>query len=103
MIDNQEFDKISINYFGIDWVLENNELICTNTHFADLFKSNPADLYINWAAAMQIQFHVCDLPQDYKNTTQEWSKAYLQHFVSAAQKRAKDMIDKFVTPFEKYT
>ncbi len=67
-----------------------------------LFKSKPSDLYINWAAAMQIQFHVCDLEQDFNGSVEDWAKAYLKHFVAQARKRADDMIRKFVEPFEKY-
>jgi type II restriction enzyme len=51
---------------------------------------------------MQIQFHVCDLEQTFTETKEEWAKAYLNHFVSQAKKRADDMIKKFVKPFEKY-
>lgn len=102
MIDNEEFDNFSINYFEIDWLLENDLLVCKDTHYVNLFKADPADLYINWAAAMQIQFHVSDLDQTYTGTRQDWTKEYLNHFVSQAKKRAKDMITKFVKPFEKY-
>ena len=102
MIDNKEFDNFTINYFEIDWELEKDKLICKDAHFACLFKSNPADLYINWAAAMQIQFHVCELDQTFKGTRKEWAKLYLKHFVAQAKKRADDMIMKFVKPFEKY-
>jgi type II restriction enzyme len=102
MIDNKEFDNFTINYFEIDWVLENDYLICKDTHFAYLFNSNPADLYINWAAAMQIQFHVCNLDQTFSGTREQWAKLYLKHFVTQAKKRADDMITKFVKPFEKY-
>ncbi|MFV0553422.1 MAG: HincII family type II restriction endonuclease [Mangrovibacterium sp.] len=102
MIDNKEFDNFTINYFEIDWKLEKDKLICKNTHFACLFDSAPGDLYINWAAAMQIQFHVCDLEQTFNGTREEWAKLYLRHFVAQARKRADDMIVKFVKPFEKY-
>ena len=102
MIDNKEFDSFSINYFEIDWTLENDLLVCKDAHFAALFKSNPFDLYINWAAAMQIQFHVCDLDQNFKANTEKWAREYLKHFVTQAKKRAGDMIKKFVKPFEKY-
>lgn len=102
MIDNEEFDDFSINYFEIDWVLEKDKLVCKDAHFASLFKCNPSNLYINWAAAMQVQFHVCDLDQDFEGTVEEWTVAYLKHFVAQAKKRANDMITKFVTPFEKY-
>lgn len=102
MIDNKEFDCFSINYFEIDWELDKNKLICKDAHFANLFKTNPGNLYINWAAAMQIQFHVCDLEQDFNGTNEEWAKLYLKHFVTQAKKRSLDMITKFVKPFEKY-
>lgn len=102
MLDNEEFDNFTINYFEVDWGLEAEKLICKDAHYAQLFKANPEDLYINWAAAMQIQFHVCDLDQDFSGTRKEWAKAYLKHFVSQAKKRANDMITKFVKPFEKY-
>jgi type II restriction enzyme len=32
----------------------------------------------------------------------DWTKLYLTHFVTQAKKRADDMINKFVKPFEKY-
>lgn len=102
MIDNKEFDNFSINYFEIDWTLDEDKLICQDAHFANLFKSNPSDLYINWAAAMQIQFHVCDLEQKFKGNMNDWAIAYLKHFVIQARKRANDMIKKFVEPFERY-
>jgi type II restriction enzyme len=102
MIDNKEFDNFTINYFEIDWLLENDKLVCKESHFACLFNANPSDLYINWAAAMQIQFHVCDLDQSFGGTREQWAKAYLKHFVNQAKKRAEDMITKFVKPFEKY-
>ena len=100
--DGSQFDNFTINYFEIDWELEQEKLICKNAHFANLFKCNPDDLYINWAAAMQLQFHVCDLDQAFKGSMEDWAKAYLKHFVMQAKKRANDMITKFVKPFEKY-
>ena len=102
MLDNQEFDDFTINYFEIDWLLDNDKLFCHDTHFACLFKAQPSDLYINWAAAMQIQFHVRDLDQSFNGTMESWAKSYLKHFVTQAKKRADDMITKFVKPFEKY-
>lgn len=102
MLDNKEFDNFTIYYFEIDWELQKDKLVCQNAHFACLFKASPKNLYINWAAAMQIQFHVCDLDQTFKGTMKEWSKLYLKHFVVQAKKRADDMIIKFVKPFEKY-
>jgi type II restriction enzyme len=102
MIDNKEFDNFSINYFEIDWELEKERLVCKDTHFANLFKCNPSNLYINWAAAMQLQFHVCDLDQEFEGSREDWAVAYLKHFVIQAKKRANDMITRFVEPYEKY-
>jgi type II restriction enzyme len=102
MIDNQEYDTFTINYFEIDWLLEDDKLVCKDAHIANLFKSEPNNLYINWASGMQIQFHVSDLEQSFAETMEEWAKAYLKHFVEQAKKRACKMIIKFVKPFEKY-
>jgi hypothetical protein len=102
MLDNKEFDDFSINYFEVDWALDTDKLVCKDAHFVNLFKCNPANLYINWAAAMQIQFHVCDLEQNFENGLEDWAKGYLKHFVNQAKKRSDDMIKKFVEPFEKY-
>ncbi len=102
MLDNREFDNFTINYFEIDWELDNQKLVCKDAHFVDLFKCDPNKLYINWAAAMQLQFHVCDLDQEFESGMEKWAKIYLKHFVSQAKKRAGDMITKFVKPFEKY-
>lgn len=102
MLDNEEFDTFTINYFEINWVLEDDKLVCKNAFNANLFKSNPENLYINWAAAMQVQFHVCDLEQSFTGDMKQWAKTYLKHFVAQAKKRADDMIERFVKPFEKY-
>lgn len=102
MIDNKEFDNFTINYFEIDWDLKYDKLVCKDAYFACLFKTDPSSLYINWAAAMQIQFHVCDLDQSFSGTMEEWARAYLLHFVTQAKRRSADMIKKFVKPFEKY-
>lgn len=102
MLDNQEFDNFTINYIEIDWIPEKDKLVCKNGHFACLFKAQPECLYINWAAAMQIQFHVQDLDQTFRKSKKEWAVSYIRHFVTQAKKRADNMIKKFVKPFEKY-
>lgn len=102
MIDNDDYNTFTINYFEVDWDLENDKLVCKNAHKSNLFKAKPENLYINWAAAMQVQFHVCDLDQIFNGNMKQWAKEYLKHFVSQAKKRSNDMITKFVKPFEKY-
>lgn len=102
MIDNKEFDRFNITYIEIDWKLEDDFLVCKDVHYLSLFKINPSELYINWAAAMQIQFHVSNLEENYNKTREDWAREYLKHFTEQATKRAKNMIEKFVKPFEKY-
>jgi hypothetical protein len=102
MIDNKEFNNLSINYFEVDWELEREKLVCKDAHFVSLFKSTPDNLYINWAAAMQIQFHVCNLDQDFEGTIEQWAKEYLKHFVTQVYRRSEYMIEKYAKPFEKY-
>lgn len=102
MLDNQDYDRFAIHYFEVDWELEGDRLVCRHASSACLFKAQPSDLYINWAAAMQIQFHVRDLDQGFDGSMQDWAVVYLKHFVEQAKRRADDMIKKFVIPFEKY-
>ncbi len=42
------------------------------------------------------------LDQTFSGSMEDWARAYLKHFVAQAKKRADDMIEKFVKPFEKY-
>ncbi|MBR5695205.1 MAG: HincII family type II restriction endonuclease [Paludibacteraceae bacterium] len=102
MIDNAEYDSFAINYVEIDWREQENSLKCTNAHHANIFKSNPINLYINWAAAMQIQFHVSDLEQDWNNSKRDWAYEYIRMFVQSAKQRCDRMLEMYVKPFEKY-
>ena len=102
MIDNKEYTNIGINYIEIDWKEDKDKLKCTNAHWGDLFKAIPESLYINWAAAMQIQFHVADLDQSWKGTREEWAREYIKVFVESARHRVKKMEATYITPFLKY-
>ena len=102
ILDNKKPEIFTIGYFGVDWRLSGNKLICENAHYANLFKSDPEKLYINWAAAMQIQFYVCDLDQEFRGDMKSWAKSFLKHFTIQAKKRSEDMITRFVSPFGRY-
>lgn len=102
ILDNEEYHSFTIHYVEVDWELQDNELVCVKAYYSNLFKAKPTELYINWAAAMQIQFNVFELNQDFEGDLQVWAKQYLKHFTTQAKKRADDMIVKFVQPFEKY-
>ena len=102
ILDNKDFDTVSINYIEIDWSPNGDNLVCTQAHYGNLFKATPSTLYINWAAAMQIQFHVSDLDQTYTGTLEKWAKTYLKMFVASAEHRCEIMYKKYVKPFKKY-
>jgi len=102
MIKNKEYDRVSIHYICIDWKKDNSVLRCTGGQHADLFKSDPTKLYINWAAALQIQFDVHDLPQSYSKDQESWCYQYLAHFVESAERRVQEMEKKMIEPFRKY-
>ena len=102
MLDTGNFSSHDIVYAGINWEIEGENLKCTRASVKQLFKTNPAKLYINWAAAMQIQFHVEALDQSYGGSVEQWCKDYLRTFVAQAKGRAKIMLSRFVKPFEKF-
>lgn len=102
LLDNQKFDKINICYVEAEWKAQDNKLVCEKAHFANLFKANPHTIYINWAAAMQIQFHVSELDQTFKEGIEKWAKEYLKVFVESAQHRCHIMYKKYIEPFKKY-
>lgn len=102
MLNNHDFDSVELNYVEIDWVEDDDKLRCTDVHSGHLFKANPATLYINWTAAMQIQFHVCDLDQSFTGSIKEWAIEYLKVFVNSAEKRCEKMVEQYIKPFLTY-
>ena len=102
MIDNDDFDNIDIHYVEVDWIENGNNLECVGSHYADLFKASPDSLYINWAAATQIQFHVSDLEQNWEGSKREWAHHYIKTFVKSAKERCKTMLSRYVCPYLKY-
>lgn len=102
MIDNDEYDRIDIDYLEIDWVEEGDKLKCIDAHHGELFKADPASLYINWAAAMQIQFHVNELDQSWTGDREKWARQYLKAFVHSAKHRVQTMREMYILPFLKY-
>lgn len=104
MIENEEYDTISIDYIGIDWREDKikGKLVCEDAQHVCLFKVQPEELYINWAAGLQVQFHPHNVDQSWCGSIEEWARGYLRHFVGSAQKRCNTMREKFIEPFLKY-
>lgn len=86
MIENNDFDSVSITYVGINWILEGDSLICKEVTIKNLFKSQPKNLYINWVAAQQIQFQVDELDQSFEGTAEDWCKEYIRNYIDSGRK-----------------
>lgn len=99
MIENDDYDSHDIFYFEVKWKLDGDYLVCTECSFKNLFKTKPQNLYINWAAALQVQFHVSQLKQDFEGTKAEWCGEYLKTFTSQAERRIQKMKNEFVDQF----
>lgn len=104
MIENEEYDTIGIDYIGIDWREDRKKgkLVCEDAQHVSLFRVTPSELYINWAAGLQIQFHPHLVDQSWKGSQEKWAREYLRHFVDSAQRRCDTMREKFIEPFLKY-
>lgn len=102
MIDNHDFDVLDMDYIEVDWIEDGYELRCVGACHANLFKIPPENLYINWAAATQLQFHVKDAQQNWAGTKEQWARRFISHFVRSAKERCKKMLTDYVVPFLKY-
>lgn len=76
-----------ILYIGIKWKKESKYLRCVDIKAISMMKIDPKEIYINWVAAQQIQFHPFDVPQDYKGNKREWCKSYLEVFCTSLESR----------------
>ncbi len=74
-------------YIGVMWMEQNNKLVADNVSVISLFKIPPSEIYINWAAAEQIQFHPHTIGQSFKGTKEEWARGFLIQFVASLEKR----------------
>jgi type II restriction enzyme len=80
--------RFDVVYVGVSWVIKGETLQASQVSVVSLFKMKP-QVYINWAAAEQIQFHPHLAEQDFKGTREDWAREYLLHFVSSLEKRIK--------------
>lgn len=78
--------RFDIAYVGVSWVIEEETLKASDITVVSLFKMDP-QLYINWAAAEQIQFHPHLATQNYVGSREEWAREFLKHFVSSLERR----------------
>lgn len=104
MIENEEYDTISIDYISIDWREDkaNGKLVCEDAQHVSLFKTTPSELFINCSASFQVQFRSHNVDQTWQGSIDEWARAYLRHFVASAQHHCDAMRKKFIDPFLKF-
>jgi type II restriction enzyme len=75
-----------IVYVGISFRPSDTELECEAVQVVSLFKvSEP--LYINWAAAEQIQFHVASADQDFQGKREDWARIFIKNFCDSLESR----------------
>lgn len=73
---NVDYDLV---YVGIGWEPTATTLICKRVRVLNLFNI-AEELYINWAAAQQVQFHPFTIDQDFTGSRLEWASKYLHSF-----------------------
>jgi type II restriction enzyme len=80
--------RFDVVYVGVSWTIEGKTLRANNVSVVSLFTMDPR-LYINWAAAEQIQFHPHLAEQSFKGSREEWAKQYISHFSVSLAARIK--------------
>ncbi len=75
-----------ILYVGIAWRATESELIAEEVAVKSLFRV-AANLYINWVAAQQIQFHPLEIDQGFVGTREAWAQKFLTTFVQSLDSR----------------
>ena len=76
-----------IIYVGIKWKKTASSLECVDINAISMMRIPPSEIYINWVAAQQIQFHPFVVKQTYSGTHEEWCKEYLIKFCGSLKDR----------------
>jgi type II restriction enzyme len=79
-LENEKFLPFDIAYVCVKWVKKPKMLACTEAKVVTLTRIQPSELYINWVAAQQIQFHPFDVDQSFTGNGLEWARAFLETF-----------------------
>ena len=76
-----------IFYAGVKWHLEKSEMVCEEVRVISLMKIPPEEIYINFVAAQQIQFHPFQVNQTFTGDRNEWCRDYVATFCSQLERR----------------
>lgn len=86
-IEIDGFLPFDIVYIGIKWSASKDFLTCEDSCVVSLTQIPPEKLYINWAAALQIQFHPFEVNCDYKGSGIQWASDYLNSYCDQLENR----------------
>lgn len=104
ILQNGQEPKFEIIYLGVKFApieRDGHELLeAREWRSVELFKIDPASLYINWAAALQIQFHPFEVEETFDGTRKEWFASFLRDCYLPSLKHR---IDKQQTRLEEIT
>jgi type II restriction enzyme len=78
-----EFDIV---YVSVKFDPATSTLDCTEVRTVSIFKV-ASPLYINWAAAEQVQFVPHKVDQDYQDSKEHWARAFLQTFCDSLERK----------------
>lgn len=83
----------SFVYVAVRWELNaaDQQIKLLDTKLVDLFKIPPKDIYINWTAGTQIQFHPESVSQSYEGDPLSWCKEYQREFIAHHDLRLKKL------------
>lgn len=82
-----------IVYIAVKWEASKTCIVCRESKVVHLFKVPPDDIYINWAAATQIQFSPFEVSQAFAGTPASWALAFMRTYCDQIRKRAAKQIN----------
>lgn len=94
--------SFDIVYIGVRWRKTKTTLDCVEAEAIPLVRIDPTEMYINWSAGRQIQFHPHDVKTDFSGSTLEWAVAFLDHYSSNLRTRLNKELKK-LNDLETYT
>lgn len=87
VLQHSEESPFDLIYIGIKWYEQNNRLVCERVSAKSLFKIRPAEIYVNWAAATQIQFHPDTVGQNFSGSTLDWCMEFLDSYLKQLERK----------------
>lgn len=99
--ERQQF-SFDIVYIGVRWRKTKASLDCVDAEAVPLVKVDPTEMYINWSAGRQIQFHPIQVKASFTGSTLEWAAAFLDHYSRKLRPRLVKEL-KTLKDLEKYT